>query len=103
MKNGLKKVRAEFDGSSWAFVDGEGNRVAFDQALIDATYTSRSAVEGYVVSVHGIAHEVADNMPARLRRALGISAVHSVGHGPTIKRLRLMPSGAIERFEGSVQ
>lgn len=97
MKHGMMKVRAEFNGSSWAFVDQDRNHVAFDQAVMDATFVGRTAVEGYVVSVHGIPHEVAEAMPAKIRQQLGIKAVHSLGHGPTIKRLRLMEGGAIER------
>lgn len=98
MKHGMMKVRAEFNGVSWAFVDEDRNHVAFDQAIMDATYVGRTSVEGYVVSVHGIAHEIADNMPAKIRQSLGIKAIHSLGHGPTIKRLRLSDGGQIERI-----
>lgn len=96
MKLKSKLVHMQYCGDSWCFVDAGGNKVKFDQALVDATRVSVDKVSGYVASVHGISAEVVDLMPARSREDLGIKAVHSLGRGPTLKRVRLMPNGSIE-------
>lgn len=96
MKLKSKLVHAKYLDGSWCFVDSGGNKVKFDQAIVDATHVSTGSVSGYVASVHGISAEVVDLMPARSREDLGIKAVHSLGRGPTVRRVRLMPDGTIE-------
>lgn len=96
MKNQMTKVLIEYRGATWCFVERSGRTIPFDQAVVDATYTSRGRVEGYVISVHGLPEEEYALMTARTASAYGVKAAHSLGRGPTINRLRLMPNGTVE-------
>ena len=93
------KVCAEFTNGSWAFVDmaNPNNRVKFDQALLDATFVGRSRAEGFVKSVHGIDMEIAQHLDSQTKIALGVTATHRLGRGPTLKRVRLCEGGVIEQ------
>ena len=73
------------------------NRVRFDQALIDATFASPTKVEGYVRSVQGVDHEVAQYLDSATKSMFGITARHRLGRIGTLHRLRLMPDGSIEK------
>jgi hypothetical protein len=97
MKNSMTKVRMECRNGTWAFVDSDNNKVDFDQAIVDATYIGKYTVEGFVVSVHGVDQEIAQYLDSKTRQELGIKAVHSLGAGPTLRRVRLMQGGEIER------
>ena len=97
MKFSKHKMRMEYIDDSWCFVDG-GMKVKFDQALVNTTYCNKhtKVVEGFVASVHGIDQDFAQWLDSPTRLDVGISAVHALGGGPTLRRVRLVAGGEIE-------
>lgn len=91
------KVCIRLIEGAWKFVDEDGNTVPFDQAIVDATYVSPERVDGYVVAVHGLPMEVTQYLPLKTLSGLGVNATHRLGHGPTVRRVRLTEGGVMER------
>ena len=96
MKLNMKSARMEYYGNSWCFVEANGKKIKFDQALVNAVSVSPGRVDGYVVSVHGVLLEDTQMLDSRDRDRMGIRAVHALGKGPTLRRVRLMPDGSIQ-------
>ena len=97
MSNNVK-VRIEAHDGSWYFVDNNSHKIKFDQAVVDATHVSEKFVEGYVVAVHGVEQEIAQYLDSKTLHTLGVGSVHRLGHGPTIRRVRLLEGATMERF-----
>lgn len=98
------KVRAVFKNNSWGFepMFNPGNRVPFDQALIDATRIAPGVVEGFVRSSHGISFEHTQYMDARTRESLGITSAHRLGRGVyswNVQRVQLLQNGKVVKVE----
>lgn len=105
MKNSLK-FRIEVRGQAWAVVDQSNPAISFpfDQAVVDATLITETAVEGYITSIHGLSQELADLCDGPLLHALGVGAqlrsqqpvrcVRALGR----TRVRLVAHGEIERI-----
>lgn len=98
------KFRIEYQGTSWFIVDQTtpGVRVRIDQALVDASYIApdRSAVEGYILSVHGLDFDVASVLDRHVLNQLGVAAnLRSIPPPPrgANQRVRLMDTGRIAR------
>jgi hypothetical protein len=96
MKMQKIRVRCVYVNRTWNFVDEAGNKIEFDQAVIQPIYQTPTVVEGYVISVHGIDMEMAQHFDADLRKELGIVYPVKI---PPVNCLRLMPGGLIERVD----
>lgn len=94
--NTRNTVTMEYRNNTWNFIDPNGHRIAFEQALVDAKFQQANRVTGYVLSVHGVDQEIAQLLDSRTRDTLGMKGIHSLGRGSTLRRLRLMPGGVVE-------
>jgi hypothetical protein len=97
MKN-EQKVSMEYVSGTWQVIDGPTNRIKFDQAVVDITYSNRFRIDGFIISIHGVDQTIAQYLSSEDRATLGIKAVHRLGQGPTLRRVRLMENGDIERL-----
>lgn len=89
-------IRAEFVQGNWAFIEPSGNKICFDQAVIDVTFQRLGVVEGHVRVVYGVDHEIARHFNASTRSDLGIAGRHRLGRVGALRRVRLLQDGHIE-------
>jgi hypothetical protein len=108
-KNSLK-FRIERLNGQWNIVDPQNAnvRVPIDQALVDVTYvsTDNRAVEGYILSVHGLDFEIAKTLDRPILNQLGVAAnLRSLPPPPRrdsgMRRVRLEAAGSVVYESGA--
>ena len=73
-------VRAEFTPTGWTILHPDlATPIAVDQILMDADENGEGFAVGIVLAVHGLDEAIAQHLPTRVQRALGIGFPNRIG------------------------
>ena len=95
--NSIQKLRIRFTDGQW-FVEGVSPApIPIDTALIDVSYVTPGYVEGYIVAVHGLPQEVAEDLTKLGLTVLGARGPSSQrAFVPRTRRGQLTADGKVE-------
>jgi hypothetical protein len=95
--NSIQKLRIRFIEGQW-FVEGAGpSQIPIDTALVDVVYLAPGYVEGYIVAIHGLPQEVAQDLTKFGLTVLGARGPSSQrAFIPRTRRGQLTADGRVE-------